>query len=271
VRRRAATPTATPTPSESILWSFGNGTDGQVPFASVIADTSGNLYGTTQNGGSFTRSNGASFGTVFKLTPPSASGGNWNESILFNFDFVGGSPRGGLIMDASGNLYGTTLGGSSSLDGGRVFELTPPSSSGGNWNALIPWNFCSRSSCADGASPPAGLIVDASGNLYGTTAGGGAYGVGTVFELMPPSSSGGNWNESILWNYCSQSSCADGASPAAGLIMDATGNLYGTTARGGAYSDPSIARGGGGVQADTSLDNRRELGRVNPLELRQRR
>jgi hypothetical protein len=118
-----------------------------------------------------------------------------------------------------------------------VFELTPPSKIGENWTESILWSFGNGT---DGNTSYAGLIMDTSGNLYGTTEYGGAYGSlnsqgGTAFELTPPVTSGGDWTESILWN---SGNGTDGAEPQAGLIMDTSGNLYGTAGTGGAYGEP---------------------------------
>jgi uncharacterized repeat protein (TIGR03803 family) len=218
----------TPSGTESILWSFGCGADGSGPFAGLVMDTTGNLYGTTASGAA-----NNPYGAVFKLTPPSLSEGNWSESILWNFDGTDGfGPSGTLIIDASGNLYGTTdSGGTSVYDGGTVFKLTPPSTNGETWTETVLWSFGAN---PDGYAPEAGLIMAANGDLYGTTVYGGAYSEGgTVFELTPPSLSGGNWSETTLWNF---GSGADGFNPVGGLIIDASGNLYGTTSAGGAYS-----------------------------------
>jgi uncharacterized repeat protein (TIGR03803 family) len=164
--------------TESTLWNFGNGGDGQMPDAGLIADSSGNLYGTTKLGGRY--GGFASGGTVFKLTPPSRSGGKWTESVLWSFGngTDGAEPRAGLIMDSSGNLYGTTAQGGADTDG-TVFELTPPSKSGGSWTESILLSF----NGTDGSDPGAGLIMDNNGNLYSTTETGGAYGAGTVFKV----------------------------------------------------------------------------------------
>jgi uncharacterized repeat protein (TIGR03803 family) len=169
------------------------------------------------------------------------------ESVLYNFCSQGGvyctdgiQPSAGLIEDASGNLYGTTKGGGStnssdcnvgSCGYGTVFKLTP---GGSGYTKTVLYNFCSQTYCTDGASPYAGLIEDASRNLYGTTYNGGANGGGTVFKLTP---SGNGYTESVLYDFCSQSqgsaACTDGVNPYAGLIEDASGNLYGTTNLGG--------------------------------------
>ncbi len=144
------------------------------PLAGLIADSQGNLYGTTSAGGA------NKYGTVFELTPAGV------ETVLYNFCFTpncnnGVFPQAGLIADSQGNLYGTTLeGGVSGY--GTVFELSPPAVTGGAWSITVLHAFTEQGS--DGSYPLAGLIADTSGNLYGTTTNGGsAAGYGTVFEL----------------------------------------------------------------------------------------
>ncbi|MFZ0657511.1 MAG: choice-of-anchor tandem repeat GloVer-containing protein [Candidatus Binataceae bacterium] len=231
------TPTATPTSPENVLWNFGSGSDASDPDGGVIMDSSGNLYGTTFFGQG---SNGGVYdGSVFELTPPEIAGGNWTESILWDFGNFsasdGNGPKAGLLRDNSGNLYGTTEGGGANLLG-TVFEVSPPTKVGGSWSESILYNFGSGST--DASSPVAGLIMDTSGNLYGTTSGGGKNGGGTVFELTTPSMSGGIWTETILRNFGNGST--DGSSPLAGLIMDASNNLYGTTFSGGTHGDGTV-------------------------------
>ena len=203
------------------------GGDGQLPAAGLIFDAAGALYGTTEHGG------GSGYGTVFKLTPPTTSGGAWIETILFSFagPYIGGGdgayPEAGLISDASGALYGTTVnGGTECSDGGcgTVFKLTPPVVSGGAWTESLLYKFTS----SDG-SPHAGLIFDSSGALYGTT-------LGTVFKLTPPANSDGARTESVLHLFGS----GDGLDPYAGLIFDASGALYGTTFHGGTTNGGTI-------------------------------
>jgi uncharacterized repeat protein (TIGR03803 family) len=205
---------------ESVLYNFcsqSRCTDGARPFAGLVRDSMGNLYGTTQYGGD------SYAGTVFKL---SASG---VESVLYSFCSQSGCadgeyPVAGLVRDSEGNLYGTTqAGGASGYYHGTVFKV----SAGGVESVL--YNFCSRRRCADGENPYAGLVRDPADNLYGTTFGGGAAGVGTVFEVSA------NGVESVLYSFGpTRTSAADGASPFAGLVRDAAGNLYGTTYYGGA-------------------------------------
>jgi uncharacterized repeat protein (TIGR03803 family) len=129
-------------------------------------------------------------------------------------------------MDGAGNLYGTTSAGGGTF-GGVVFKLAP------DGTETVLYSFCSQSGCADGSDPEAGLIMDGAGNLYGTTYSGGSAGFagrGVVFRLAP------DGTETVLYSFCSQSNCADGSYPEAGLIMDGAGNLYGTTVSGGSTS-----------------------------------
>jgi uncharacterized repeat protein (TIGR03803 family) len=186
--------------TEKVLHSFGNGNDGEHPEAGLVFDATGNLYGTTYEGGA----NG--LGTVFELIPKAR--GKWAEQVLHSFSGKdGASPYAGLITDVGGNLYGTTNTGGA--DGfGTVFELTPKA--GGGWTERVLHSF----NGTDGKNPDAGLIFDASGNLYGPTQ-------DTMFELIPKT--GGGWTEKVLYNSGSTS----------GLIFDGAGKLYGTTYVGG--------------------------------------
>jgi uncharacterized repeat protein (TIGR03803 family) len=177
--------------------------------------------------------------------------GQAQYTVLWSFGSVpndGFQPVSSLIFDQNGNLYGTTEGGGANCcatQSGIVFELSPTGN--GGWTETILYNFCSKLSgdglCLDGAHPLAGLVFDSAGNLYGTTYSGGAYdcqnglqGCGTVFELSP-SSQGGAWTETVLYNFCAgglKGGCQDGAEPSSQLTMDTSGNLYGTTTTGGA-------------------------------------
>jgi len=224
--------------SESVLWNFGNGTDGEDPFAGLVMDQNGNLYGTTQIGGpSF-------FGIVFELTPPSNTGGSWNESIIWDFGDVndsghspyGNFPVGPLLMDQRGNLYGTVEAGGPGIGnpplvGGAVFRLSPAASSGGTWNPSVLWAF---GAVGSGAGPTGNLATDANGNLYGTTQAVAGTNVtpsgGTVFELSPGPQDNDPWTETTLWVF---GNYLDGNIPLGGLTIDKSGNLYGTTNMGG--------------------------------------
>jgi uncharacterized repeat protein (TIGR03803 family) len=209
-----------------VLYKFSGGTDGSQPSAGLILDASGNLYGTTNQGGP------SGDGTVFKLTK--SSDGSWTESVLYSFagGTDGATPIAEVTFDASGNLYGTTQYGGA-FSAGTVFELAP--NSGGTWTESLLYSFTGGS---DGANPWAGLIFDAGGNLYGTTYAGGASGDGTVFKLTP--NSDGTWTESVLHSFTGGQ---DGSTPYLGnLTFDTTGNLYGSTVYGGGFGSGVVYR-----------------------------
>ncbi len=222
-----ATMVASATGRETTLHAFqSNGRDGIFASASLILDSSGNLYGTTAGGGKYGK------GTVFELMQ--GSDGEWTEKILHSFgesDTDGAQPYSTLVFDATGNLYGTTLGGGTSGSAcggsgcGTVFELKPGKN--GGWTELILHNFSATGN--DGGSPLAGVIVDPVGNLYGTTRVGGSHLSGTVFRLSPGTD--GTWSESVLHNF--QQDGKDGYFPSSTVSFDAKGNLYGTTGYGG--------------------------------------
>jgi uncharacterized repeat protein (TIGR03803 family) len=203
---------------ETVLHNFAGGTDGAYPEGGLIRDKAGNFYGTTTAGGT------AGTGTVFRVT---AAG---KETVLYSFagGVDGSTPEAGLAMDSAGNLYGTTSAGGANGNG-AVFELSVPAK-GGKWIETLLYSFGTGT---DGATPVAGVTFDTSGNLYGTTSAGGAYGFGTVFQLVP---SGGIWAENILQSFQDGD---DGAVPYGGLIADKSGNFYGSATEGGT--------GGGGT------------------------
>ncbi len=260
--------------NEKVLHSFSGGTDGSYPVAAMVADPSGNLYGTTRYGGA----NGE--GTVFELTN---SKGVWNETILYSFagGNDGASPAASIVFDAAGNLYGTTrLGGPDGA--GTVFKLARINGSwqesvlysftGGNdggspqsaltivGNALVgttaqggvsangtvfglrqvngQWRqevlYSFAGGSGDGAYPYSTLILDKAGNIYGTTGSGGPNQAGSVFEL---SLSGGTWKEKVLYFFTGN---LDGGSVNAGVIFDKAGNLYGMTTSGGKYNSGTV-------------------------------
>ena len=220
--------------TEQVLHNFNNdGADGAYPDASLIFDAAGNLYGTTLMGGTYYNCQPGTpvgCGTVFELTPQ--ADGSWVEHVLHSFGYGGDGalPTVGLVFDAAGNLYGTTEKGGPG-NNGTVFELTrSPHAAGGSWTEKVLHSFGDGT---DGAHPQTGLTFDAAGNLYGTTSMGGAYGYGTMFELTP---TGEGWTEQVLHNFNNDG--ADGVFPEASLIIDAAGNLYGTTVNGGTYGYP---------------------------------
>lgn len=214
--------------SETVLHNFGGRTDGLFPTGNLVFDSAGNLYGTTEGGGSKGNGDDNAGGTVFKLAPK--SGGGWTETVIHSFGGSGDgvSPRANLVLDSSGNLYGTTfLGGAHSA--GTVFELSPKS--GGSWTEKIIHSF-NPGNFTDGQWPVAGLIFDHARNLYGTTTSGGVSSGGIVFELSPQS--GGTWTETILYDF--EYSFFQPSAPYSGLVFDTVGNLYGATFRGAGTS-----------------------------------
>ncbi len=215
--------------TESVLYAFTGGADGGAAFNGVTLDASGNVFGTTFNGGTES-------GVVFELSPQ--SGGTYRESVLYTFNYGtdGGYPNGSLIFDTVGNLYGTASGGGNrscgEVDGcGVVFELTP-GTTGWSYNVLFTFNG------ANGGNPSGQLVFDPSGNLYGTTGNGGQLsscdgsGCGVVYQLSPRA---GGWRESVLYAFKVSGGGYDGAVGAVpyGIARDGAGNLYGAAYYGG--------------------------------------
>lgn len=209
--------------TETVLYAFSGGSDGGAPWSNLVVDASGNLFGTTQEGG-------LGAGTVFKLTP------NRTESVLYAFEGApdGWVPEGNLVADAHGNLYGTTFYGGNtggnecqSSGCGTVFKITPD----GSETVLHAFQGGD-----DGYGPASGVILDNQGNLYGTTGGGGGtgcsgFGCGTVFEVTS------NGAETILYAFQGGN---DGAGPESSPIMDGSGDFYGTTSEGGASNRGTV-------------------------------
>jgi uncharacterized repeat protein (TIGR03803 family) len=190
---------------ETVLYRFSGVNGDGFPQDGLVRDSSGNLYGTTQNGGP------DNAGTVFKVDSTG------KKTVLYSFtgSIDGGYPMAGVVLDTEGNLYGTTFGGGTS-GAGAVFKVDP------SGQETVLYSFTGSN---DGGSPEAGVIRDAQGNLYGTTYSGGTDGAGTVFKVTT------NGQETVLHNFAGGS---DGASPlGASLARDSAGNLYGTTPQGG--------------------------------------
>jgi uncharacterized repeat protein (TIGR03803 family) len=204
-----------PAGNETVLHSFTiEAADGSNPFAGVTLDSTGNLYGTAFQSGNEGCFEYSGCGVVYKLDP------SGRETVLYTFTggADGGNPVGGVILDSAGNIYGTTADGGtpSGFSGnGVVFTLTPAG------QETVLYTFTGGT---DGSTPDAGLVFDSEGNLYGTTYQGGASGYGVVFKLDP------SGKYSVLYNFTGQ---ADGGNPIAGVVLDAAGNLYGTTEYGG--------------------------------------
>lgn len=193
----------------TVLHSFTGGSDGAGPVSDLIADASGNLYGTTNAGGTGNCTGGC--GTVFKVTS------DGQETVLYSFEggLDGTNPKSGLVADAEGNLYGTTFFGGTNLRG-TVFKLTPAG------EKTILYSFTGGT---DGDHPYTDVVMDAAGNLYGTTQFGGGF--GNVYKLAP------DGVETVLYAFAGGT---DGSSPNADLIIDAAGNLYSTLINGGPFS-----------------------------------
>jgi uncharacterized repeat protein (TIGR03803 family) len=215
-----------------VIHRFLGGTDGAFPESELTFDESGSIYGTTFGGGfAGTESCPGGCGTVYKLTP---SGAGWEETVLHSFRGVDGRyPWGGVVFDRAGNLYGTTIGGGGYQNCpqgcGVIYELTP---SGSSWAVQTLHIFTGGS---DGSSPTGGLILDSSGNLYGTTSTGGPGGGGTVFELTPTNS---GWTFTTLYGIPGIGLAGEGVRGS--LVMDRAGSLYGTTDADGANSRGSV-------------------------------
>jgi uncharacterized repeat protein (TIGR03803 family) len=212
--------------------------DGANPLAGLTVDAQGNLFGTTEYGGSgdcTSKHEVVGCGTVFELSYSAGSG--WTETMLHSFagnsSGDGALPFASLILDSSGNLYGTTFAGG--LSGprcgfygnggcGTVFELSP---SDGKWNETLLYEFSGQK--ADGSSPDGPLLQDGSGNFYGVASGGGEYDFGAIFKLSP--ATGGGWTEGLVYDFGATAN--DGKYPYGSLIFGLSGNIYGVTPDGG--------------------------------------
>jgi uncharacterized repeat protein (TIGR03803 family) len=206
--------------SESVIYSFKASKDAQNPHQSLVFDPAGNLYGTADNGGLY------GFGAIFRLSHAS---GHWTESLVHSFSRSAGGPTGTPVFDGAGNLYGMT-GNGGAHNAGTVFSMTPAAD--GRWIKKVLYSFKGKH---DGSAPSSGLIFDGKGNLYGMTSAGGERNLGAVIQLTP--ASGGSWTERVLYSFQGGD---DGAQPHGGLIFDAAGNLYGTTALGGAAQGGTV-------------------------------
>ncbi len=213
--------------TETVLYSFqGIPSDGSQPAAGLVFDGAGNLYGTTSLGGFNGNDCNGGCGTVFELSPPATPGGTWTETVIYFFQGFndGSDPLGAVIFDQAGNLYGTTFYGGGVQIGGSVFELSPPSHSGGNWTETLIYTYTGGNGAANFEG---GLALGPRGALLGTSTFGGQYSRGTVFRLEPPSTQGGPWAYGTLHDFTDSQ-----GSPHAGATV-AGETLYGTTAGGG--------------------------------------
>ncbi len=194
--------------TETVLYSFANTPDGANPVNGVIMDPAGNLYGKTLYGGT-------GDGVVFELTP---SGSGWTEHVIYTA--TSEASNAGLALDASGNIYGTT--------GATVFELSP--NGNGGWNSTVIHSF--TGGAKDGIGAQGTPVLDQAGNLYGTTTGGGPRNYGTLYKLSPGKR--GQWTEEIVHFFSPGRHM--GVVPFAGVVLDASGNIYGTAAFDGPFS-----------------------------------
>jgi uncharacterized repeat protein (TIGR03803 family) len=201
---------AAQTPTETVVYSFSTFPHGSSPYAPLFRDPSGNLFGTTNQGGA------ANVGVVFRW---STAGLQVLHSFMSGAD--GANPDSGVVLDSAGNVYGTTyLGGAANA--GVVYKLSP------SGTETLLYSFTGG---ADGANPYAGVILDAAGNLYGTTYQGGSANMGVAYRVSP------SGHETVLHTF---TGTPDGANPYAGLIADSSGNLYGTTYLGGSDNEGTV-------------------------------
>lgn len=192
---------------KTILFSF-TGTNGNQPFAGLVADKAGDLFGVTTTGGQFNQ------GAVFEIKAKTLA-----ESVVYSFTGPeGNTPNGGLLIDSNGNLFGTASSSSVAPYAGSVFELSPPGAGLSGWTFTELHGF---SGGADGGAPQGAMVEDGSGNLYGATFGGTGYGNGTLFELSP---SAGGYTYQVIFTF----SGSVGSNPFGDLALDASGNLWGS-------------------------------------------
>lgn len=231
--------------TETVIHSFrsNSNADGSEPFGGVVADSSGALYGTTEGGGNYRQ------GAIYKLSPPKTLGGLWKQNILYSFQGDvngtrdGADPVGNIVLTKGGKIYGTTYSGGQ-YDDGAVFELSPPTQAGTSWTETIIYSFL------DSAALYYGLTAGTGGRLYGTTDGGGRYNEGFVFALSPPKQSGNPWTETVLYNFDGSDGISGGG--ASSVILDASGNVYGTTFYGGVVYQ-LVPSGGKGAWTENIL------------------
>jgi len=221
--------------TEKVIYNFMGDADGSAPIGNLVLGAGGALFGTTLEGGNAACALGC--GTVYKLLPPAVAGGLWSKVTLYSF--AGGTdgsyPYSGVTRTQSGTIYSTTYqgGGSDACVGGcgTIYELTPPSRTGEAWTETVLLAF----SGTDGMFPWAGVTVAPSGALFTAASEGGicSDGCGTVVRLLPPTSAGALWTETVVASF---DDGQFGGKPASTLLFDAAGNIYGTNALGGTGS-----------------------------------
>ena len=214
-------------PSEKTIYNFHGGNDGSDATGNLVADSAGNLYGTTESGGGstacgFSGSQPQGCGTVFELSPPAAGGGTWTETVLYRFQggSDGSNPNAGLTIDSSGNLYGIATGNSTLCDCDVIFKLSPQS---GAWVQSVLYT----TDYPTDYEPIGSLTLDSAGNLYGFTS--AAVNCGGIFQLSAPVSGGTSWTETEIFQFPSTRNDPDLCAPIGSLVLDKSGNLYGAT------------------------------------------
>jgi len=214
-----------------VIYEFQGSSDGWAPVALPAIAKNGDLYGVTYGGGTY------NLGTVYKLAAPLTRGGTWTKTVLY--DFTNGDPGypTSLVIAKDGSLYGAGNGPNTR---GFIFRMTSATSRDGQWTYSTLYTL---NSASDGSAIQ-GITLDGEGNLYGTTEQGGdlgclQVGCGTVFELKRPIKNGGKWHFSVLYTF---KGSPDAAEPAAGVVFDQEGILYGTTYAGGAIDWGAVYR-----------------------------
>lgn len=234
--------------TRTTLYTFKGGSDAQTPMGGFIADTAGNLYGVSRNGGGATACN-AGCGTVFRLSPPTGTATAWTETVLYAFQggTDGSSPNPRLLLIGN-TLFGTTRAGGNTVNTcgtiatgqqatcGTVFSLTPPASGTGAWSESVLYRF---KNLTDGSAPQSGVVADSTGNLYGAAMQNGnsadktlncksvgLSGCGTIFKLTKPTTAGTTWKLVPLYIF-PNTGTAEGP---LGVLRDSIGNLYGAAA-----------------------------------------
>jgi uncharacterized repeat protein (TIGR03803 family) len=231
----------------TVLYNFTGGADGGQPSGGLAFDPAGALYGTTYLGGAVNCGLGQQqgCGAVFRLTPPSSpticgvcAPAQWVLTPIYGFQGGlandGAGPQGDLTIDSSGAIYGMTANGGPANQG-TVFRLTPPAAGQTQWSETLLYSFpvTQTHTAPNGSGPFGRLTFDAAGNLYGTTIGGGRWGMGVAYMLSPPQQGAAQWNETVLHSFNSTGG-QDGSSPL-GVAIGKSGALYGMTMQGGSY------------------------------------
>jgi uncharacterized repeat protein (TIGR03803 family) len=206
--------------TQKVLVAFNANGDTIEPLGDLLADSGGNIYGTTYGGGA------GNFGMAFEVSPPGKGQSGWTFTDIHDFSATEGNPDVGVILDAEGNLYGVTYDGGGPGFAGTVYTLSPPTGAQGSWTEATLFAFPQ----ANGEQPYGGLVMDGAGKLYGTTLATGAQTIATAFELSPPAQGQSGWSEATIYNFPAMSA------PNGDLLLDAAGNLYGTSLTGGAQA-----------------------------------